>query len=181
MHAVPPSSPRALLITGTVGAGKTSVADALGGLLAEAGIAHGVIDLDRLSQAWPAPADDPFNALLMLQNLRAVAANFLAAEAQWLILAGVAEDADDRRRLSEAVGVPLAVCRLHVELAVVHARLRHRHRDEPEDLRWHLARSGELAAILDRAAVEDFAVDATRGSVAEVAEKVLRATGWGGS
>jgi Ni2+-binding GTPase involved in maturation of urease and hydrogenase len=51
--------PTAVLITGTVGAGKTSVAAAAGSILAEARIPHAVIDLDALTQSWPAPPDDP--------------------------------------------------------------------------------------------------------------------------
>ncbi|SDJ46248.1 hypothetical protein [Streptomyces indicus] len=173
-----PPTPSALLLTGTVGVGKTSVADELGDRLATAGVPHGVIDLDRLSQAWPAPADDPFNAALMLRNLKAVAANYLAAGARHLVLAGVAEDETDRGRLADALGVPLAVCRLTVQLPVVHERLRHRHEDRPDDLAWHLKRSGELAAILDRARVEDFTVDATHAPVGEVADVVLAGAGW---
>jgi Ni2+-binding GTPase involved in maturation of urease and hydrogenase len=44
---IPPSVSRsALLINGTVGAGKTSVAETVGNLLTEAGVPKAVIDLD---------------------------------------------------------------------------------------------------------------------------------------
>jgi adenylylsulfate kinase-like enzyme len=79
---------RALLITGTVGSGKTSVADALGDLLSGAGIPNAVIDIDGLRRAWPSPPDDPFQVELALRNLRAVARNeetaaAVAAAAGW--------------------------------------------------------------------------------------------------
>ncbi|MHA6765423.1 hypothetical protein [Streptacidiphilus sp. PAMC 29251] len=61
---------------------------------------------------------------------------------------------------------------------MVHQRLARRHSDDPEALRWHLDRSGELAGILDRAGVEDFTVDATTRSVAEVAAAEVEAAGW---
>ncbi|WP_206343142.1 adenylate kinase family protein [Streptomyces mesophilus] len=173
-------SPQAVLITGTVGVGKTSVADAVGDRLAEAGAPHGVVDLDRLCQVWPAPAGDPFNSRVLLRNVRAVAGTYLESGARRLVLAGVAESRDEVRALAEAVGVPLTVCRLEAQLPVVRERLRARHTDDPEGLRWHLDRSGELAGILDAAHVADCSVDAARRTVTEVAEAVLRAVGWGG-
>ncbi|MFC4014213.1 hypothetical protein ACFOY2_43795 [Nonomuraea purpurea] len=101
----------ALLITGTVGAGKTASADALGDLLTDAGVPNAVIDLDWLRRAWPAPPDDPFQSALTLRNLGAVTANFLEAGAERLILAGVIESREERLRHEAALGVPLTVCR----------------------------------------------------------------------
>ncbi|MFJ7591236.1 hypothetical protein ACIQZO_28440 [Streptomyces sp. NPDC097617] len=49
----------------------------------------------------------------------------------------------------------LTVCRRRAELPVIHARLTRRHDGGPAALRWHLDRSGELDAILGRAAVPD--------------------------
>ncbi|SEG91506.1 Adenylylsulphate kinase [Nonomuraea solani] len=167
----------ALLITGTVGVGKTSVADAAGDLFIDAGVPNAVIDLDRLRHCWPAPPDDPFHAALTMRNLSAVAANFLAAGAERLVLAGVIESRAERRRHEEVLGVPLAVCRVHVELPEVHRRLRGRHVHDG-GLDWHLARAGELAAVLDEARVEDYTVDGTHGTPGEVAAQVIK--GWQG-
>ncbi|WP_351235375.1 hypothetical protein [Streptomyces sp. NPDC002133] len=178
MHADNLLEPRALLINGTVGVGKTSVAEAVGGLLTDVAVPNAVIDLDWLRQSWPAPAGDRFNFGMMLRNLRSIAGNYRAAGAVRLILAGVVEDMDDRKQCGDAVGIELSVCRLQVELPVVHQRLSRRHENEPEALRWHLDRSGELAGILDRARVDDFTVDATTRSVGEVATAVIEAAGW---
>jgi adenylylsulfate kinase len=178
MYADSPSEPRVLLINGTVGVGKTSVAEAVGALLTENGVPHAVIDLDWLRQSWPAPPGDRFNVDMLLRNLRSIAANYFDAGAVRLVLAGVVEDQEGRKGFGDAVGVDLSVCRLDVELPVVHQRLARRHKNEPEALRWHLDRSGELAGILDRSGVEDFSVDATTRSVAEVAAAVMEAAGW---
>lgn len=172
------SAPRALLITGTVGVGKTSVADAVGGLLAGAGVPGAVVDLDRLCQSWPVPAGDPFNFGMLLRNLRCVAGNYLDAGATRLVLAGVAESRAERRRYQDAIGVGLSVCRLRVHLPAVRQRLARRHGDDHGALRWHLDRSGELDRILDRAQVEDFTIDATDSSVDATAVAVLRAATW---
>lgn len=63
----------ALLITGTVGVGKTSVAEVVGDLLREARVSNAVIDLDWLSHAWPVPPGDGFNETMALRNLKSVA------------------------------------------------------------------------------------------------------------
>ncbi|MFE7793901.1 hypothetical protein [Streptomyces sp. NPDC057460] len=169
---------RAFLITGTVGAGKTSVAGAAGGLLTGAGVPNAVIDMDWLCRTWPAPTDDRFNFALLLRNLRCMVGNYLDAGVTRLVLAGVVEDAEDRKQCEKAMGVGLSVCRLRVELPVVRQRLSRRHADEPEALRWHLDRSGELDEILDRSRVEDFRLDATHHRVDEAAAAVLEAAGW---
>lgn len=168
--------PTALLITGTVGSGKTSVAGRAADLLAADGVAHAVIDLDELGRAWPAPAGDPFNLELELRNLAAVARTYLAAGASRLLLAGVVETRAARRRYEQAVPVPLRVVRLDVDLTVVRSRLARRHADDPAGLRWHLDRAGELDAILRAARVEDATVPASAGTLDQVAAAVLAAT-----
>lgn len=166
----------ALLITGTVGVGKTSVAGMVGDLLSEQGIANAVIDLDWLRRFWPGPADDPYNLTLGLRNLRPVARNYLDAGAVRIVLAGVIETRVDRDHHQDALGVPLSVCRLCVDLPVVRARLARRHDGEAAALQWHLDRSGELDAILEAARVEDFIVEASDLSIPQAAAAVIRAS-----
>ena len=166
-------SVRALLLTGTVGVGKTSVAAAVGDLLRERQVANAVVDLDDLRRAWPAAPGDRFNTTVMLGNLSAVAANYVESGFTTLVLAGVLETADDRRQHAEAVPVPLTVCRLVADLDVVHRRLRVRHVDDHDGLAWHLHRSAELAAIQDESAVEDLCLDVSAVSVADAASRLL--------
>lgn len=168
----------ALLINGTVGVGKTTAAEAVGDLLADAGVSHAVLDLDSLRQSWPAPPGDRFNFGMLLRNVRSVAANYLDAGATRLVLAGVIEQPDERRRLAEAVGVELTVCRLRADQAVLRERLNRRHDGDPEALRWHLDRCGELDAVLDRSTVDDITVDTTTGSVTDIAASVIKRAGW---
>ncbi|MBU2670656.1 adenylyl-sulfate kinase [Actinoplanes bogorensis] len=166
--------PAALLITGTVGAGKTTVAEAVGDLLTGREIPNAVIDLDWLRRAWPAPPGDRFNGALTLRNLEAVAANFVAAGASRLVLAGVLESRAELHAYGKALEMPLTVCRLRVALPTVRERLRRRHALDPAGLAWHLARSGELDAILTDALVEDYVVDVVGETPAQVAVAVTR-------
>ena len=170
--------PKALLITGTVGAGKTSIAAAAGSILAEARIPHAVIDLDALSQSWPTPPDDPFNLAMQLQNLASIATNYLSAGAHRFVLAGVVETTSERARYREAVGVDLCVCRLRADLAELHRRLRLRHAGADAEMQWHLDRTGQLDQILDRSKVDDFEVLSDSGTLTDVAAAVLTRAGW---
>ena len=101
----------ALLVTGTVGVGKSVTANMIGSLLQARLVPHAVIDLDEIRRRWPAPPDDPFDFELELRNLQPMATNYLAAGARRLVMAGVCESRQDRDRLAVAVGVPLIVCR----------------------------------------------------------------------
>ncbi|MFF3068244.1 hypothetical protein [Kitasatospora sp. NPDC057936] len=181
-HNLPTRSARqeALLLTGTVGVGKTATADLLGDLLADRGVPHAVIDLDRLCQAWPAPDGDPFQHRLLLANLRAVAGNYRAAGAQRLVLAGVAENTAERNAYQDALGMPLRVCRLTADLATVHTRLRTRHETDHDtaSLPWHLRRAEELHLVLEAAGISDITVDTTDLTPAQAASAVLEAAHW---
>ncbi|GAA1651820.1 AAA family ATPase [Actinoplanes couchii] len=170
---IPSSGPRALLITGTVGAGKTTVAEAIGDLLTEQRVPHAVIDLDWLRRAWPSPPDDRFHHALTIRNLRAVATNFRNAGAERLILAGVLETRTERDDHEAALGVPLTVCRLQITPAAVRVRLHHRHTTAPEALSWHLNRADELGQILRAAAVEDYVINTDNLTVPETTREVL--------
>ena len=174
-------TPEALLVTGTVGVGKTSVAEAIGDLLRDAQVPNAVIDVDWLRAAWPAPPGDPFNQAMALRNLAAVGANYLAAGAARLVLAGVVETRADRHAHAAALGVPMTVVRLVADPDVLRARLLRRHDADDEARRWHLARAGELHTILERSATEDHLVDTSRLTAPEAAVEVLGASGWGGA
>ncbi len=152
----------ALLITGTVGAGKTAVAVMVGHVLSQAGIPNAVVDLDWLRRSWPAPRRDRFNSDVELRNLKPVAHNYFSAGAVRLLMAGVVETRAARDRYQDVLGIPLLICRLRVALPVVHARLVRRHAGDQVGLRWHVDRSRELDGILEEAAVEDVTVEAPR-------------------
>lgn len=166
----------AILFNGTVGAGKTTSAEAVSVL--EPG-PHAVIDVDALRRLHPAPEGDPFQGAVALANLRDVARNYRAAGAHRFVLAGVVETRTDVGAYRRALGVDgLLVVRLVVRDSDRESRLRIRHRDDPEALVWHLRRGPELDAILASAGTEDLVVDTTRTTPAAVAHRVRAAAGW---
>ncbi|MFC5287050.1 hypothetical protein ACFPM7_08300 [Actinokineospora guangxiensis] len=173
---------KALLVTGVVGVGKTSVTGAVGEVFRAAGVAHGVIDVDWLAFCWPTPAEDPYNTRLREGNLRAVAGSFLAAGARRLVVAGVVESREERARYQRALGCEVTVCRLRASEETVRGRLAGRFGGrDAEGLRWHVRRIGELERVFEAAGVEDFAVDAEPGLDAVAAEVVWRWDEWSGA
>src|ERR1051325_10495412 len=84
----------ALLLTGTVGSGKTSAAEAVGDLLIAREIPNAVIDVDWLRRCWPSPPGDCFNGAITLRNLRGVTRTFVDAGAARVVLAGVIESCE---------------------------------------------------------------------------------------
>jgi hypothetical protein len=117
---------------------------------------------------------------MALRNLRSVARNYREAGAVRIVLAGVLETRVERDRCQEALEIPLSVCRLRADLALVRSRLAHRHRSEEAALDWYLSRARELDLILEAAHVEDFTVAVTDLSLTVAAEAVIRAVGWEG-
>jgi hypothetical protein len=67
-------SATAVLVTGTVGVGKSATADWIGSCLRAARVPHAVIDLDEIRQYWPTPRDDPFGFEIGLGNLNPMVA-----------------------------------------------------------------------------------------------------------
>ena len=89
-----------LLITGPVGVGKSTIAAEAAWLLRQADVPHALIDLDRIEQCWPVPADDPWNERVSHRNLACMWANFRQAGADRLIFARVLETRRSRLRVS---------------------------------------------------------------------------------
>ena len=73
--------------------------------------------------------------------------------------------------------MPVTVCRLVIPLSHLRARIVARHPAGAER-EWHLARTGELDAILQAAQVDDFIVIVDDDQPDAVAARVLATVGW---
>jgi len=175
---VPDAGTRVLVVNGTVGAGKTTVAEAVADLLRERGVPYAWIDVDALRRAYPTADDDPFGQEVALDHLEAMAGVLARRGYRHVVLAEVIERPADRERYEMAFdGAELAVVRLVASEATCLARLRRREPDPWRD--WHLARTVELAAVLEAAGVDDAVVDNDGDRTPrEVAAEVLSAAGW---
>jgi adenylylsulfate kinase len=165
-----------LVITGAVGAGKSTVASAAAALLRDAGTPHALVDLEQIERCWPVPDDDPWNERLIHKNLAALWANFAEAGAHRLIVCRVLEARSLLEQIRVAVpGADITVVRLRVPPAELHARIRHREEGDPT---WYLEAATYLAPVLERAGVEDHAVDNTGRPARDTARELLRRIGW---
>lgn len=111
-----------VLVTGLFGTGKSSVVEEIAGLLEDAGLAYGALDLDWL-QWFDADVDDARREAVFLANLTAVVGNYIDAGVERFLMAGAIRDETALAALREAVPVPLRVVRLTVPFSEVEARL----------------------------------------------------------
>lgn len=166
----------AIFVNGTVGVGKTTVADHLGDLCEKAGSPYSAIDLDALRRSWPPPVGDPFNLDLELANLASLRGNDPEPEGRTVILAGVLEDPVVRGRYEQALGTSMVVVRLVARPEVVRARIDGRYPDPAQrrHLEWHQERAVELAHLLDEADLDDHVLDVSDLSPRDAARAILR-------
>jgi gluconate kinase len=166
-----------LLVTGPIGAGKTTVTAEAARLLGEAKIPHASVDLARIGECWPTPADDPWNERLLHQNLACMWNHFAEAGAGRLLLCRVLETRSPLDHIRAAVpGADITVVGLRSPLNVLQARIRSR--EAGRDPQWYLDTTAYLITKLEQAGVEDHVVDNHGRPVADVATEVLRVTGW---
>jgi adenylylsulfate kinase-like enzyme len=166
-----------MLITGPVGAGKTTVAAQVSELLESAEMAHAFIDIDSLRWSYPSPAHDRFRTELAMKNLAAIWPNFLTAGARRLVLADVLESREDLAQYRAAVpGADILVIRLQAPLDTLLSRLRLR--EIGAGLDWHLQRAAVLSQQMERDKVEDMLVDTEGKSIITVAREILTRSNW---
>jgi len=166
-----------LIITGPVGVGKTTVAGEVSEQLAAVGVAHALVDIDSLRYCYPRPADDRFQIQLAMRNLASLWPNFRAAGATHLVAADVIESRAQLRRFETAIpGARITVVRLRASVEVLAQRVAQRELGSGRD--WHLRRAAELAAQMERDAVEDLLVETDGRVIAEIARDIVLRISW---
>lgn len=164
-----------LILTGTMGAGKTTALGEASDILVVRHIVHAAIDLDALGLAYlPSTAS---NDSVMYRNLRSICENYASRGVQRLLLARAMED---RAELELCRGIVSAtntvVCRLTASIETMQRRVTMR--ESGVSQREYVARVAELNAILDRGQLEDFTVSSENRSPTEVAHEALAKAGW---
>jgi hypothetical protein len=163
-----------LVISGSMGAGKTTVCGEASDLLTAAGIVHAAIDVDVLGLGLlPPPQAD----VLPCRNLDALCANFIGAGVTRFLLSEAVDSVGKRERLRTATrATSLLVCRLRAPVTKMQDRVRLREPGMCQE--QFVARVVTLESKLDEACVEDFSVDNEDRSVTEVAREMLERAGW---
>jgi len=165
-----------VLLTGTVGSGKTAVAIEIGHLLEQQGKSAAVIDLDWLG--WLHLSSSSLTAdELIARNLAAIWSNLRGAGMRYAVLARAILDQDGLDALRAAIpDADLMVVRVTALPPTIERRLRRR--DSGHELVEHLRESVEMSRVMDRSGLEDIAVANDNRTPQEVAREVLQRVGW---
>jgi len=164
-----------IVVTGPVGAGKSTVMRAMSGVLEGRGIRHAAIDQDYLRMVHPYPDDESFGATVGYHNLAAIWPNLVGYGVRCVIIADVVEDmAGSLAAYTAAMpGTKVTVVRLDVPLPLVLQRLERRE-NGPSGLEWHTRRAPELQGIMERNKIGDLVIDVGERTPTDLAEEIVR-------
>ena len=162
-----------IVITGTVGAGKSTVMREMSEALQARGIRHAGIDQSYLRWVYPAPDGDRFAAQLGFRNLAAIWPNLREVGLGCVLVADVVEQPSQFAQYETAMpGTAATVVRLVVPIPLILARLEER--ETGASLAWSQHRAPELHGIQERANVGDVVIDVGQRSPGEVAEEIMQ-------
>jgi hypothetical protein len=164
-----------LVITGSMGTGKTTIMGEASDVLLTHGVVHAAIDGDALGCGHFPPGVSAFD--LLCRNLQAVCQNCIEAGITTFVVAQVIESREELNSLQSALPhVAIIVCRLRASITTMQQRLRVR---EPGMFQQtFLERAVALDAMLDAAAVEHFVV--TNDEKTHVTDAATDLLGWAG-
>ncbi len=164
-----------LILHGSPGSGKTTLADAISEILREAKTPHAVIDLDELSRVFP---EQDKKGSFSRRNLKAIWPNFASIPELKLIIPTVIVDKDVLSQLQDAVPAgKFMICELIAPKDVLVERVTAR---EPNDY-WK-KRLANFVDIYQKRNEDqkfgDFHVDTHGKSVTTTAQEVIVKAGW---
>ena len=164
-----------LVITGSMGAGKTAVLGEASDILSMRQIVHAAIDLDALGLAR-LPTGAVTDAV-MYENLRSIRRNYAGLGVQRFLLARAIEgDAQLNLCLGIFAAANTVVCRLITRTETMRRRIESR--EAGISRQEYVTRVSELDVILDRSRLEDFSVSNENRPLTDVALEMLVKAGW---
>ena len=168
---------RAILVTGTVGVGKTSVLLEIGGILSRGTESYALCDLDWLAWLRPDPGVATTVQDVLAENLRHVTATFRAAGVTRLVLARAVSRASEVETIRASLTpAELVVIRLVASARVVEQRLARR--DSGSTLAEHLAEARSFAAEGEAAGIGAASISTDELEPPAIAHQVLVRAGW---
>ena len=164
-----------LIITGTMGSGKTSVLGEASDILKLHNIVHAAVDVDALGLAYlpAAVANDE----VMHGNLQSVCDNY-ASIGVTRFLFGRALESRAELDLYRRIVLPTntLVCRLTANIETMERRVKERESGVSQG--EYVGRVAKLNVVLDRVRCEDFSITNENRSISAVAQEMLAKAGW---
>jgi hypothetical protein len=165
---------KVLVISGSMGAGKTAVMGEASDVLLSRHINHAAIDLDIVATPL---LPEPLSHDVYLKNVMALFNNCRSAGIERYLVAVAIENRRQLEELRAAThATEIIVCRLTAAHPTIAARLRTR--DPGARQEEFVERSRTLDAILTAAGVEDFAIANDGRDVTAVATELLQHAAW---
>ncbi|MPZ70283.1 MAG: AAA family ATPase [Actinobacteria bacterium] len=169
-----------VLVTGTIGAGKSELVEAISDVLDERGLHHAFIELDGLGQLYPPPdpRNDPFNMDLQIRNFASVLPHLIEAGARYLVLGATIERPEQLERLRAATGATdLTVVLVKASPETVRDRIIERETGS-RLVESFLKRTEKLARKIEKFGMHDLAVLNEGRPIEEVAAEVVAYLRW---
>ena len=167
-----------VVITGTIGVGKTVIAATMSEILHERGMRHGVLEMDWLGEVYPAvDPDDPYSTAFAMKNLAAIWPNFLAAGITRAIVTMTIENDNELTDLLAVLGSP-AVQMVRLEASSETRASRIRERELGNLLELFLEKTDPLAEQMRCLDIGNLVITNDERKPQEVATEILYAIGW---
>ena len=172
--ALDPDESKVLIISGSMGAGKTTLMGEVSDLLSMRHHPHVTIDLDAIGiHELP----ESLSSKLHYENLASVYNSCRETQINRFIVAAAVEDTAMLTRLTAVFeGAVITICRVVASDETMSERLRLREPGFRQD--EFVERSRTLHSILEASSLEDFQVTNDKRNVTEVAEDILIRAGW---
>ena len=177
MRRAQPEDPvPAIVVTGPVGAGKSTVAEAVAETLGMRRMRHALIDMDFLRSVYPHSGGDAFRVQLGLRNLAAIWPSLRDERIACAVLADVVERPGQAVDFERAMpGSRVTVVRLDVPMPILLSRLASR--ETADTIDWYRSRAPELQEIMERNGVGDIVIDAGERTPHEIAAEIIERLG----
>jgi adenylylsulfate kinase-like enzyme len=160
-----------LVLNGSPGSGKSTMANAVSEVLREASQTHAVIDIDELGRVYPENHDN-----LMWNNLAAVWQNYMQTPGIKVILPVCIDDKEVLDKLKAAVHCDtFTICELTAPTSVLEARVTER---EPNEY-WQKKLRGQIQVYESRTEkFADFQVSTENLTPEQTAQEIIQQLGW---
>lgn len=163
----------AVIVTGPVGSGKTTVMASLTEILEEHHKSCAGIDMDHLRWFFPKQPGHPYGGEVGRKNLAFLAGNYRSVGVNVLAIADLIPGKEDRDKLVKALpDFNVHVIRLSVPMELVEKRLRER--ESLERLPWYLDRAPKMERMMDARNVGDIVIDVGERAARDVATEIAQ-------